>query len=133
MGLIWRAFAPDSLAEVKRPVVVTRSNFLKDKVAFPVRLSRAPAATRGRLQFLDALPHRGSFFVGESLGRLAPGAYTCAFLVIGEFLGKKSRELRQPRLKIPFELKITQTQLQVTEQAYSSASFICKLHTLLLV
>jgi len=46
---------------------------LREHVAFPVRLARARAAARGRLQLLAVLLHRGSFLVGESLGRPAGG------------------------------------------------------------
>src|SRR2546422_3976225 len=44
---------------------------LRDHVAFPVRLVRARAAARFRLQLVGALFHRGSFLVRESLDRLA--------------------------------------------------------------
>jgi hypothetical protein len=47
---------------------------LREHVAFPVRLARARAAARGRLQLLSALAHRGSFLVRESLGCLAGGS-----------------------------------------------------------
>src|SRR5437868_1417681 len=47
---------------------------LREDVAFPVRLARARAAAPGRLQLLGARPHRGSFLVRESRGRLAGGA-----------------------------------------------------------
>jgi hypothetical protein len=40
-------------------------------VAFGVRLARAPAAARFRLQLLGALLHRGPFLVRQSLERLA--------------------------------------------------------------
>src|SRR5262244_2498268 len=46
---------------------------LREHVAFPVRLGRAPAAARGRLQLLAVLFHRGPFLVGESLGHHAGG------------------------------------------------------------
>src|SRR5437867_1614192 len=41
--------------------------FLREHGAFPVRLVRTRAAARGRLQLLDALLHRDSFLVRESL------------------------------------------------------------------
>src|SRR5437870_13543613 len=44
---------------------------LREHGAFPVRLVRAPTAARGRLLLLDALLHRDSFLVRESLERLA--------------------------------------------------------------
>src|SRR6266705_1842249 len=44
---------------------------LREHVAFPVRLLRARAAARFRLQLLGALLHRGSLLVRESLDRLA--------------------------------------------------------------
>src|SRR5262249_28091089 len=44
---------------------------LREHGAFPDRLARAEPAARRRLQLLDALLHRGSFLVRESLGRLA--------------------------------------------------------------
>src|ERR1700687_4892465 len=47
---------------------------LREHVAFRVRIARARTAARGRLQLLGALPHRGSFLVRESLGRLAGGS-----------------------------------------------------------
>ena len=49
---------------------------LREHVAFPVRLVRARALARGRLQLLDALLHRSSFLVRESFGRLASGSLT---------------------------------------------------------
>src|SRR5205814_1899579 len=44
---------------------------LREHVAFSVRLLRARAAARFRLQLLDTLLHRGSFLVRESLDRPA--------------------------------------------------------------
>ncbi|HSS10849.1 MAG TPA: hypothetical protein VLL25_13250 [Acidimicrobiales bacterium] len=44
---------------------------LGEHVALPVRLVGARSGARGRFQFLGPLVHRGSFLVGESLGRLA--------------------------------------------------------------
>src|SRR5262249_10809361 len=60
---------------------------LREHVAFPICLVRAPATARARLQFLGALPHRGSFLVRESLGRLAGGALgrLLGALRVGEF------------------------------------------------
>jgi len=43
---------------------------IREHVAFPVRLARADAAARGRLQFLGVLLHRGSFFGREPRIRL---------------------------------------------------------------
>src|SRR6266498_2589331 len=44
---------------------------LREHVPFAVRLFRARAAARFRLQLLGALLHRGSFLVRESLDRLS--------------------------------------------------------------
>src|SRR5438445_299637 len=49
----------------------TESGDLREYGAFPVRLVPARAAARRRLQLLDALLHRESFLVGESLELLA--------------------------------------------------------------
>src|SRR5262249_27388602 len=60
---------------------------LREHLAFPIRLVRALGAARGRLQLLGTLPHRGSFLVRESLGRLAAGALgrLLRALPVGEF------------------------------------------------
>ena len=47
---------------------------LRERLTLPVRLLRARAAARFRLQLLGALLHRGSFLVRESLGRFAGGS-----------------------------------------------------------
>src|SRR6185437_16492415 len=45
--------------------------YRREHGTFPVRLVGAPAATRLRLQLLEALPHRGFFLVREPAGFLS--------------------------------------------------------------
>src|SRR5919108_3164877 len=72
---VWRAGFDEGMEPLGHGAIRFRHlGDLRKHVAFPVRLARAPAAARGRLQLLGALPHRGSFLVRESLGRLAGGA-----------------------------------------------------------
>src|SRR3990170_5002336 len=58
---------------------------LREHVAFPVRLVRARATARGRLQLLGALLHRGSFLIRASLDLL---------VARGGALGRLRRVLR---------------------------------------
>src|SRR6266852_4971433 len=68
----WRAGFDDRMEPLAHGAIRFRHlGDLREHGAFPVRLVRARAAARGRLQLLDALLHRGSFLVRESLGRLA--------------------------------------------------------------
>src|SRR5436853_6972837 len=58
-----------TIAWIRSPMAIRlrqRSDF-REHGAFPVPLVRTPAAARVRLQLLDALPHRDSFLVRESL------------------------------------------------------------------
>src|SRR6266849_9184140 len=73
---------------------------LREHVAFPIRLLRARAAAHFRLQLLDALLHRDSFLVRESLERLADRGGALGGLLralrVGEFV--RSSLLRHKRL-----------------------------------
>src|SRR5207237_6492657 len=62
-----------TIAWIRSPMAIRlrqRSDF-REHGAFPVPLVRTPAAARVRLQLLDALPHRDSFLVRESLRLLS--------------------------------------------------------------
>src|SRR5205823_14184511 len=64
----WRSGFDDSMEPLAHGAIRFRHlGDLREHGAFPVRLVRARAAARGRLQLLDALLHRGSFLVRESL------------------------------------------------------------------
>src|SRR6266550_7572733 len=68
----WRAGFDDGMEPLGHGAIRFRHRGnLREHVAFPVRLLRARAAARFRLQLLDTLLHRGSFLVRESLDRLA--------------------------------------------------------------
>src|SRR5881409_2379193 len=68
----WRADFDDGMEPLGHGAIRFRHlGNLREHVAFPVRLLRARAAARFRLQLLGALLHRGSFLVRESLDRLA--------------------------------------------------------------
>src|SRR2546427_2228561 len=68
----WRAGFDDGMEPLGHDAIRFRHpGDLREHVAFPVRLLRARAAARFRLQLLDTLLHRGSFLVRESLDRLA--------------------------------------------------------------
>src|SRR5438309_4426976 len=67
----WRAGFDDGMEPLGHGAIRFRHlGNLREHVAFPVRLVRARAAVRFRLQLLDTLLHRGSFLVRESLGGL---------------------------------------------------------------
>src|SRR5438132_12048033 len=67
----WRAGFNDGMEPLGHGAIRFRHlGNLREHVAFPVRLLRARAAARFRLQLLDTLLHRGSFLVRESLGGL---------------------------------------------------------------
>src|SRR5437762_5345581 len=64
----WRAGFDDGMEPLGHGAIRFRHlGNLREHVAFPVRLLRARAAARFRIQFLGALLHRGSFLVRESL------------------------------------------------------------------
>src|SRR6266568_4651522 len=64
----WRAGFDDSMEPLALvPIRFRHPGDLREHSAFPVPLVRARAAARGRLQLLDALLHRDSFLVRESL------------------------------------------------------------------
>src|SRR5216117_1507985 len=64
----WRAGFDDSMEPLAHGAIRFRHpGELREHSAFPVPLVRARAAARGRLQLLDALLHRDSFLVRESL------------------------------------------------------------------
>src|SRR5437879_4738904 len=68
----WRAAFDDGMEPLGHGAIRFRHlGNLREHVAFRVRLLRARAAARFRLQLLDALLHRGSFLVRESFDRLA--------------------------------------------------------------
>src|SRR5213076_1580905 len=68
----WRAGFNDGMEPLGHGAIQFRHRGnLREHVAFPVRLLRARAAARFRLQLLDTLLHRGSFLVRESLDRPA--------------------------------------------------------------
>src|SRR6266704_6242464 len=68
----WRAGFDDGMEPLGHDAIRFRHpGDLREHVAFPVRLLRARAAARFRLQLLDTLLHRRSFLVRESLDRLA--------------------------------------------------------------
>src|SRR6266446_7375239 len=68
----WRAGFDDGMEPPGHGAIRFRHlRNLREHVALPVRLLRARAATRFRLQLLDALLHRESFLVCESLEALA--------------------------------------------------------------
>src|SRR3989449_5797742 len=68
----WRAGFDDGMEPLGHGAIRFRHvGNLREHVAFPVRLLRARAAARFRLQLLDTLLHRGSFLVRESLDGLA--------------------------------------------------------------
>src|SRR5439155_16029519 len=95
----WRAGFDDGMEPLGHGAILLRHlGDLREHVAFPVRLARARAAARGRLQLLGALPHRGSFLVRESLGRVAGGSLggLLRALRAGEFV--RSFLLRHQRL-----------------------------------
>src|SRR2546428_7379545 len=79
----WRAGFDDGMEPLGHGAIRFRHlGNLREHVPFPVRLFRARAAARFRLQLLGALLHRGSFLVRESLDRLAghggaPGGLLC--------------------------------------------------------
>src|SRR6266700_3568083 len=64
----WRAGFDDRMEPLAHGAIRSRHlGDLREHGAFPVRLVRARAAARGRLQLLGALLHRASFLVRESL------------------------------------------------------------------
>src|SRR6266498_1448638 len=64
----WRAGFDDGMEPLAQGAIRSRHlGDLREHCAFPVRLVRARAAARGRLQLLGALLHRVSFLVGECL------------------------------------------------------------------
>src|SRR3989441_7227743 len=68
----WRAGFDDGMEPLGHVAIRFRHlGNLREHVPFPVRLFRALAAARFRLQLSGALLHRGSFLVRESLDRLA--------------------------------------------------------------
>ena len=68
----WRAGFDDGMEPLAHGAIQFRHlGDLREHGAFPVRLGRARAAARGRLQLLGALLHRASFLVRESLELLA--------------------------------------------------------------
>jgi len=68
----WRAGLDDRVEPLGHGAILFgHFRDLREHGAFPVGLARA--AARGRLLLLAALPHRGTFLVRESLGRLADG------------------------------------------------------------
>src|SRR5512135_3315366 len=71
----WRAGFDDGMEPLGHGAIRFRHlGDLREHVVFSVRLARARAAARGRLQLLGALTHRSSLLVRESLGCLAGGA-----------------------------------------------------------
>src|SRR5947209_7954065 len=67
----WRAGFDDGIEPLGQGAIPCRHlGDLRAHVTFPVRLARALAAARLRLQLLGALLHRGPFLVRESLGLL---------------------------------------------------------------
>src|SRR6267378_230672 len=70
----WRAGLDDRMEPLAHGAIRFRHlGDLREHGAFPVRLVRARAGARGRLHLLDALLHRGSFLVRESLVPLFRG------------------------------------------------------------
>src|SRR2546427_9601663 len=68
----WRAGFDDGMEPLGHGAIRFRHlGNLREHVAFPVRLLRARAAARFRLQLFDTLLHRGSFLVRGSLDRPA--------------------------------------------------------------
>src|SRR3989441_687655 len=68
----WRAGFDDGMEPLGHGAIRFRHlGNLREHVAFPVRLVRARAAVRFRLQLLGTLLHRGAFLVRESLDHLA--------------------------------------------------------------
>src|SRR5881275_1218160 len=67
----WRASFDDRMEPLGHGAIRLRHlGDLREHVAFPIRLARAWAAARLRLQLLNALLHRSSFLVRESPGPL---------------------------------------------------------------
>src|SRR2546425_545364 len=64
----WRAGFDDRMEPLGHGAIgFVHLGDLREHGAFPVRLVRARAASRGRLPLLEVLLHRGSFLVRESL------------------------------------------------------------------
>src|SRR3989442_2356548 len=64
----WRAGFDDRMEPLGHGAIrFPQLGDLREDFAFPIRLVRAWAAARGRLQLLDAVLHRGSLLVRESL------------------------------------------------------------------
>src|SRR5881296_2345836 len=67
----WRAGFDNRMEPLGHGAILFRHlGDLREHVAFPIRLARAWAAARLRLQLLNALLHRSSFLVRESPGPL---------------------------------------------------------------